>query len=384
MQPSMHVQSYNDWLTEGFNFPYHTDQIFESLMKLNKDMLLILIKVFAGTMPLPQFVMMGYSKSDLVHMLIGYMDNNPANQADNGKGNGKGNVVVLPQPHGGTEEHWEFYNYWLHHGIDSPSMRDRVDKSLKNLDRTTLLIMLHVVSAGVHPLLQHMDHAKADLIDAVIEYMVHDNDGLVSKGKGKGGPPPPAPPPQQQDDDDDDYIIETNIIQQEGGDQQQQGEHSDDSDDPFLQMLEHFDPANSASFDQYFVVLEGKGKGKGKNIVDAVLPDGQEPPSHQDGDDQQEEGALEEDSDGDTFLKPIIIVPQNGEPFPLMVRFGWSVDHIKGKIRDVIGRPKWQQALAFMGSEMIDNRTLNSYGITEDTHLQLRFPLDAVEAAYSQ
>ena len=118
--------------------------------------------------------------------------------------------------------------------------------------------------------------------------------------------------------------------------------------------------------------------------MDAVLPDGQEPPSHQDGDDQQEEGALEEDSDGDTFLKPIIIVPENGGGFPLFVRFGWSVARVKGKIRDVTGRPKWQQALAFMGSEMIDNRTLNFYGITEDTHLQLRFPLDAVEAAYSQ
>ena len=384
MQPSMHVQSYNDWLTEGFNFPYDTDRIFESLMKLNKAMLLILIKVFAGTMPFPQFVMMGYSKSDLVHMLIGYMDDDPAIPGSNGKGKGKGNVIVLPQPHGGNMAQFQLYYAWLENGIGDNFVLPLVDKGLKLLDRTTLLILIHVVSAGVHPLLQQMDHAKAQLISTLMEYMVHDNDGLVSKGKGKGGPPPPAPPPQQQDDDDDDYIIETNIIQQEGGDQQQQGEHSDDSDDPFLQMLEHFDPANSASFDQYFVVLKGSGKGKGKNIVDAVLPDGQEPPSHQDGDDQQEEGALEEDSDGDTFLKPIIIVPQNGEPFPLMVRFGWSVDRIKGKIRDVIGRPKWQQALAFMGSEMIDNRTLNSYGITEDTHLQLRFPLDAVEAAHSQ
>ena len=47
-------------------------------------------------------------------------------------------------------------------------------------------------------------------------------------------------------------------------------------------------------------------------------------------------------------------------------------------IRDVIGKPKWQQVLEFMGDEMIHNRTLNFYGITEDTHLQLRFPLDAV------
>ena len=83
-------------------------------------------------------------------------------------------------------------------------------------------------------------------------------------------------------------------------------------------------------------------------------------------------------------MKPIIIVPQNGEPFPLMVRFGWSVDRIKGMIRDVIGKPKWQQVLEFMGDEMSHSRTLNSYGITEDTHLQLRFPLDAVEAAYAQ
>ena len=264
MPPSMHVQSYNAWLTEGFNLPYDHDLIFESLMKLNKDMLLILIKVFAGTMPFPQFVMMGYSKSELVHLLIGYMDNDPGNQADNdkGKGKGKGNVVVLPQPHGGTEEHWEFYNYWLHHGIESPIMRDRVDKSLKNLDRTTLLILIHVVSAGVHPLVPHQvdvmvdsdgelhrifhpqTHMKEQLIGTLMEYMVHDNVGLVSKGKGKGkgGPPPPAPPPHQDGagSDDDGYIVETVIIQQEGGDQQQEGVGSDDGGVVYIGGEQHF------------------------------------------------------------------------------------------------------------------------------------------------
>ena len=260
MPPSTHVQSYNDWLTDGFKVPYDTDQIFESLMKLNKDMLLILIKVFAGTMPLPQFVMMGYSKSELVHMLIGYMDNDPDNQADNGKGNGKGNVVVLPQPHGGNMAQFPLYNEWLEHGIGDNFVAPRVDKSLKNLDRTTLLILIHVVSAGVHPLVPHQvdvmvdsdgeehpilqpqTHTKADLIDAVIEYMVHDNDGLVSKGKGKGGPPPPAPPPHQDGagSDDDGYIIETVIIQQEGGDQQQEGVGSDDEGVVYIGGEQHF------------------------------------------------------------------------------------------------------------------------------------------------
>ena len=223
MPPSMHVQSYNDWLSEGFNMPYDTDQIFESLMKLNKDMLLILIKVFAGTMPFPQFVMMGFSKSDLVHMLIGYMDDDPAIPGSNGKGKGKGNVVVLPQPHGGNMAQFQLYNEWLEHGIGNAFVVPRVDKGLKLLDRTTLLILIHVVSAGVHPLLQQMDPAKEVLIGTLMEYMVHDNVGLVSKGKGKGGPPPPppAPPPQQQDgagvgSNDDGYIIETVIIQQEG------------------------------------------------------------------------------------------------------------------------------------------------------------------------
>ena len=283
MPPSTHVQSYNDWLTDGFKVPYDTDQIFESLMKLNKDMLLILIKVFAGTMPFPQFVMMGYSKSELVHLLIGYMDNDPDNQADNGKGNGKGNVVVLPQPHGGNMAQFPLYNEWLEHGIGDNFVAPRVDKSLKNLDRTTLLILIHVVSAGVHPLLQQMDHAKADLIGTLIEYMVHDNDGLVSKGKGKGKGGP------QQDDDDDDsddpfcncgdcgagihtvleshicidgvrrcnlcwdawsgagvgsnddgYIIETVIIQQEGGDQQQEGVGSDDEGVVYIGGEQHF------------------------------------------------------------------------------------------------------------------------------------------------
>ena len=33
--PAKHVQLYNYWLDDGFCFPYNTDQIFESLVKLN-------------------------------------------------------------------------------------------------------------------------------------------------------------------------------------------------------------------------------------------------------------------------------------------------------------------------------------------------------------
>ncbi len=82
-------------------------------------------------------------------------------------------------------------------------------------------------------------------------------------------------------------------------------------------------------------------------------------------------------------MKPIFIETHGGELFTVMVRMEWTVVRIKNKIRDVIGKPRWQQVLKFMGQVLDDSKTLNCYGITEDACLQFELPLDQASGASS-
>ena len=119
------------------------------------------------------------------------------------------------------------------------------------------------------------------------------------------------------------------------------------------------------------------GKGNGKSIMTQIaalvehmgqVADNLPSPVSSVDPDAEHQSSTESD---DEHLKPIIIETHEIAPFTVMVRTNWITIRVKRRISTRIETPMSQMVLKFMGQVLKNNKTLDYYGITEDTHLQL-------------